>query len=175
VIGLPPRARGDSMRPRRLAGASARPLNFTVRRTMHAWARSSLFFAAGFWAAVVLTGAGGIYGFDYYERAWGRGPSLQVYTWIASLGAVVALFPAGFGFRLGGGEELAPGPIVATISGAALVLVLWLISFLLPDRMPHGPIILLADVAAAFCIAYLVSVIRNRLATGPSNNRWRGP
>jgi hypothetical protein len=31
-----PRALGDSVRPRRLGGASARPLNFTVRR--HRWA-----------------------------------------------------------------------------------------------------------------------------------------
>jgi hypothetical protein len=170
-----PRVLEESVHPRLQSGASVRPLNFTVRRTMHAWARSSLFFAAGFWAAAVLTGAVGIYGFDYYERAWGRGASLQVYIWIATLGAVVALFPAAFGFRLGGGDELAPGRILATVSGAALVLVLWLISFLLPDRMPHGPIILLIDVAAAFCLAYLVSVTRNRLAAGPSNNRWRGP
>ena len=32
MSGLAPRAREDSMRPRRLSGASARPLNFTVRR-----------------------------------------------------------------------------------------------------------------------------------------------
>jgi len=31
VICLAPRAPGDSVRPRRLAGASVRPLNFTVR------------------------------------------------------------------------------------------------------------------------------------------------
>jgi len=31
VICLAPRAPGDSVRPRRPAGASARPLNFTVR------------------------------------------------------------------------------------------------------------------------------------------------
>jgi hypothetical protein len=32
VGGYAPRAREDSMRPRRLVGASGRPLNFTVRR-----------------------------------------------------------------------------------------------------------------------------------------------
>jgi hypothetical protein len=31
VGGYAPRAREDSMRPRRLMGASGRPLNFTVR------------------------------------------------------------------------------------------------------------------------------------------------
>ena len=33
MVGLAPRAPGDSVRPRRLADASARPLNFTVRGT----------------------------------------------------------------------------------------------------------------------------------------------
>ena len=33
MSGLPPRAPEDSVRPRRLLGASVRPLNFTVRRT----------------------------------------------------------------------------------------------------------------------------------------------
>jgi len=32
--GYAPQAREDSVRPRRLAGASGRPLNFTVRRTL---------------------------------------------------------------------------------------------------------------------------------------------
>jgi hypothetical protein len=32
VVWLAPRALEDSVRPRRLAGSSARPLNFTVRR-----------------------------------------------------------------------------------------------------------------------------------------------
>jgi hypothetical protein len=32
VVCLAPRAREDSVRPRRLSGASGRPLNFTVRR-----------------------------------------------------------------------------------------------------------------------------------------------
>jgi hypothetical protein len=32
VGGYAPRAREDSVRPRRLSGATGRPLNFTVRR-----------------------------------------------------------------------------------------------------------------------------------------------
>ena len=38
--GLAPRAPGDSVRPRRLSGASGRPLNFTVRRRMPATLKS---------------------------------------------------------------------------------------------------------------------------------------
>ena len=142
---------------------------------MHTWARSSLFFAAGFWGALVLIGAVAIYGFDWFEGEWGRGPSLQVHIWIATLGAAVSLFPAGFGFRLGSRDGPAPGPLLATICGAALVLAFWLSGLLLPDRLPPGPTILLLVVVAAFCLAYLVSVIKHRLAAGPSNNRWRGP
>jgi hypothetical protein len=36
VVCLAPRASGDSVRPRRLAGVVARPLNFTVRAHMNA-------------------------------------------------------------------------------------------------------------------------------------------
>ena len=35
MSGYAPRAREDSVRPRRLGGASGRPLNFTVRFRMH--------------------------------------------------------------------------------------------------------------------------------------------
>jgi hypothetical protein len=34
VVGLAPRALKDSVRPRRLVGASVGPLNFTVRRRL---------------------------------------------------------------------------------------------------------------------------------------------
>jgi hypothetical protein len=36
VVCLAPRAQEDSLRPRRLAGVGARPLNFTVRRQRNA-------------------------------------------------------------------------------------------------------------------------------------------
>jgi hypothetical protein len=142
---------------------------------MHPWARSSLFFAAGFWAALVVTGAVGIYGFDYFEAKWGRGPSLQVYTWIATLGAVVSLFPAGLGFRLGSRLGTAPGPLLATACGAAVVLLLWLIGLLLPDHILPGIPTVLLLVLTAFGTAYLASVVKNRVAAGPSNNRRTGP
>jgi hypothetical protein len=37
VVCLAPRAPGDSVRPRRLAGVGTRPLNFTVRGHMLGW------------------------------------------------------------------------------------------------------------------------------------------
>ena len=44
---MAPRAPGDSVRPRRLSGASARPLNFTVRRRMRALSQVVLGIVAG--------------------------------------------------------------------------------------------------------------------------------
>jgi ABC-type nickel/cobalt efflux system permease component RcnA len=52
VGGYAPRAREDSVRPRRLMGASGRPLNFTVRRAM---AKSSRWLLAITAVAVVLS------------------------------------------------------------------------------------------------------------------------
>jgi hypothetical protein len=133
---------------------------------MHPWARSSLFFAAGFWTALVVIGAVAIYGFDYFEAAWGRGPSLQVHMWIATLGAVASLFPAGYGFNLGSRGGTAPGPLLATTCGAAVVLLFWLIGLLLPDRLMPGITTLLLIVLTAFGTAYLASVVKTRLAAG---------
>jgi hypothetical protein len=41
VVCLAPRAREDSVRPRRLSGVVVRPLNFTVRRPLHATTSAS--------------------------------------------------------------------------------------------------------------------------------------
>ena len=55
MSGFAPRAPGNSMRPRRLVGASVRPLNFTVRTPMRAhW--PTIYFAA---MAVVAFGFSG--------------------------------------------------------------------------------------------------------------------
>jgi hypothetical protein len=50
VICLAPRAPGDSVRPRHLAGVVARPLNFTVRRHM----RLLLYFVAALIGSLLL-------------------------------------------------------------------------------------------------------------------------
>ena len=54
-------------------------------------------FTLGFvgWAAGAM--AVSVYGFDQYERAWGRGPSYQVVIWIIT----VAAFVVAVGFSLG--------------------------------------------------------------------------
>jgi hypothetical protein len=87
---------------------------------MHTWARAAVVFAAAVWVAVTLVGAVSIYGFGQYELAWGRGASLQVYTWIATGVAFASCFGAGVGFRLGGSAPGAPGAVAAGL--VALVL-----------------------------------------------------
>lgn len=54
-------------------------------------------FTLGFvgWAAGAM--AVSVYGFDQYERAWGRGPSYQVVLWIITVAAIVVVV----GFSLG--------------------------------------------------------------------------
>jgi hypothetical protein len=59
-----PRAREDSVRPRLQSGASARPLNFTVRRRVPDWIRNSASSVGVF----VLTVIAWIYGVPYWRH-----------------------------------------------------------------------------------------------------------
>lgn len=59
--------------------------------------KTTTIFTLGFvaWAAGAMAVA--VYGFDHYERAWGRGPSYQVVLWIITIAAIVVAI----GFSLG--------------------------------------------------------------------------
>jgi len=87
VSGLAPRAREDSVRPRRLSGACARPLNFTVRRlaSMPRSVRLSLWLFLG---GVAL----GFAMIPFDARPWPPGPEAPVFIMAIFLG--VALFGA---------------------------------------------------------------------------------
>ena len=54
-------------------------------------------FTLGFVGCAAGAMAVSVYGFDQYERAWGRGPSYQVVLWIIT----VAAFVVAVGFSLG--------------------------------------------------------------------------
>jgi hypothetical protein len=138
-------------------------------------ARAALFFAAGLWVAFVLFGVVDIYGFDYYEGEWGRGGSLQVHIWIATLGALVALFPAALGFRLGAKRGNVPGRLVSFVAGTAMTLLLLIVGFLFPGRLTGSVVLTIAVVLLAFCASYLLCLLRIRSGASPSNNRWSGP
>jgi hypothetical protein len=166
---------GTIFRAQRAYATGPRPLKLIVRRTMHPWARAALFFAAGLWAAVVVFGAVAIYGFDYYEGEWGRGPSLQVHIWIATLGALAALVPAALGFRLGGRKGDVPGRLLSFISGVAMTLLFLLIGFIFPGRLTGSVVLTIAVVLIAFCLSYLLCIFRYRSNASPSNKRLERP
>ena len=48
-------------------------------------------FGAAFLLVFVTAAAVSVYGFGQYEQAWGRGGSLQVESWLALVGALVAM------------------------------------------------------------------------------------
>jgi hypothetical protein len=51
--------------------------------------------------ALVLTTASAIaiYGFDYYEKFYGKGTSFQISLWLVVIGALVTAFGFGIGVR----------------------------------------------------------------------------
>lgn len=59
--------------------------------------KTTAIFTLGFvgWAAGAM--AASVFGFDQYERAWGRGPSYQLVLWII----IIAAFVVAVGFSLG--------------------------------------------------------------------------
>jgi hypothetical protein len=102
---------------------------------MHPWARAALQMAVGFWVAVVLFETVAIYGFGQFEHAWGRGPSLQVVSWVATGVALVVLVSAALGFKVGSQRGTVPRAIIAASLGFLLVLLLSLILWVL-SRIP---------------------------------------
>jgi hypothetical protein len=76
VVCLAPRAPGDSVRPRRPAGASGRPLNFTVRRMSTGTHRAVEllvgFGLVGYCAYAIYTGSilGRFSSYGRTERPW---------------------------------------------------------------------------------------------------------
>lgn len=61
--------------------------------------KTTIIFTLGFiaWAAGAMAVA--VYGFDHYERAWGRGPSYQVVLWIITVAAIVVAIGFSFGAK----------------------------------------------------------------------------
>jgi len=79
------------------ARKAAQAAHFHVSRLRMSRLKTIATFTLGFagWAAGAM--AVSVFGFDQYERAWGRGPSYQVVLWIIT----VAAFVVAVGFSLG--------------------------------------------------------------------------
>ncbi len=53
--------------------------------------KAVILFGAAFLLVFLTAAAVSVYGFGQYEQAWGRGGSLQVESWLALVGALVAM------------------------------------------------------------------------------------
>jgi len=61
---------------------------------------ATLWSAMSFLVLALAAAAIGVYGFDGYEKAWGRGPSFQVMSWVACFLSIVIGVFAALGFKL---------------------------------------------------------------------------
>jgi MFS family permease len=113
---------------------------------MSASTRSALVVAAVVWVLVTATGVVTVYLFDYYERAWGRGGSTQVYAWIATVSALLSAFGSGLGFHLGSRTGRVPGPFGAVAVGVVVVGILCAAVALVPTQLSG------ADFLVAACL-----------------------
>lgn len=84
-------------------------------------------FTLGFVSWAAGANAVAVYGFDLYERAWGRGPSFQLGLWIIMVAAILVVI----GFSLGTKRTTAPLPWWKPFSfSGALTLVFGAVTYL---------------------------------------------
>jgi len=76
---------------------SRAPVGVDVSRQQMDRVTATALFVAGFVITAVALMAVSVYGFDQYERAWGRGNSFQVVLWIIIAAGVVNAFGFVFG------------------------------------------------------------------------------
>jgi hypothetical protein len=79
-------------------------------------------FSFSVFAVFTVAGAIAVYGFSYFESAYGRGGSFQVYVWIAIAAAVLCALTSSFGFLWAESRKRLPSLPVASVLGGALAL-----------------------------------------------------
>ena len=125
-------------------------------------ARASLWAALSFLLVVLTAGAISVYGFDVYERAWGRGPSLQVLTWVAIPLSVLVGISAAFGFRMSKSALNRPRLVGATVGvGTAIALVAS--EVLLPSNSELSG---LPRTFAMFVLVFVAAILAPRIFPG---------
>jgi hypothetical protein len=121
-----------------------------------------LWAALSFLILVMVAAVVGVYAFDFYERAWGRGPSLQVISWVAvPVSALVALVAA-IGFRLSK-QALVRSRVAGTIVGSITALALVASEAMLPSYSEvSGYPLFIALVVLVLAAAILVPIALTR-------------
>jgi len=102
------------------------------------WFKSALVLASTLWLLIVVCGAVSVFAFDQYERAWGSGASFQVYSWIATGAAAVALLCSGIGFSFGELNGVTPGPLMSALLAVVVVGASFGLLYLVPPSWDVG-------------------------------------
>jgi hypothetical protein len=91
--------------------------------------RPAVVFAASFLAVLLVLATVSVYVFGQYERAWGRGGSWQVLSWISLASAVLSFFGALFALiitrRRGRNLSLPRAVLGGIFSSVGIVLLLY--------------------------------------------------
>lgn len=126
----------------------------------HVYSRAALWAAMAFLLCMLVVAAVSVYGFDEYERAWGRGGSFQVLSWIAIAASVGVGICAALGFRVGG-ESMRPRLAGAAVGVAGSVLVV--VSALITSEWTGSALLpILGLCVAVFGIAFAVGKLSRR-------------
>jgi len=105
---------------------------------MNAKSRAVIGLSGGVLLAFILFGAVAIYGFDYFESAWGRGPSLQVYVWIGIGLAILSCMGAAVGFSYGSRMGNVPRTVPSCLGGALSTLIVLAVGAFTPRMSDIG-------------------------------------
>jgi hypothetical protein len=112
---------------------------------------------------MLVAAAVSVYGFDEYERAWGRGGSFQVLSWISVPVALgVGLFAA-LGFRVAGSSTLMNPRVAGALVGlgaSTLIIAFFLVT---PKEWEGSAVLpILGLCLAVFGLAFTVRKVGRR-------------
>ena len=113
-----------------------------------------LIFGGACLLVFVIVAAISVYGFGQYERAWGRGGSFQVETWLSLVGAVIAMGSFGISSAL---LQRVHAQNASFVLGAACALVYislcWVFNGISPPTGLYLAFFLLVAVSATAALA----------------------
>ena len=100
---------------------------------------------------MLVRAAGSVYGFDQSARAWGRGGSLQVLSWISVPAAIAVGLLSALGFRVAGRAALVHPRLAGALVGfgAAALVVTWIL--VTPKEWEGSALLPLMGLCLAIC------------------------
>src|SRR5690349_3877851 len=89
---------------------------------MRAFPNFALCFSGSVLVTCVIWSGVAVYAFDGYEKAWGKGPTFQVLTWMSLAVSLVALASSWAGGRLGDMQRRPPSWLPVSLGVLFVVL-----------------------------------------------------